>query len=248
MIHWIDDQHLDLDGVRFRLDMSGERPLDDGGSEIVLMKTCELVKAYADALAPYHNCNVVEVGVWGGGSTILWHRLLRPRKLVAIELEHEVPKALSRYIDENALEGTIVPCFGVDQSDTEALREILRREFADEQVVDVVIDDASHRYEPTKAAFNELFRWLRTGGRYFIEDWGWAHWPGRFQDFWKDEPALSNLLFELTMVLACWGGYIVSRVDVRRGFAAIERGEGRLHDPFDVSTLFLSRGRKFERI
>jgi hypothetical protein len=248
MIHWLDETHLEVDGLRFRLDVSRDRPLGDDGSEIVLMKPrADLVNAYVEALASFRNCNVIELGVWGGGSTIFFERLMKPRKLVAIELETDVPKTLERYIAESGLGDTIVPYYGVDQGDTETLREIMKREFHGEPV-DVVIDDASHLYGPTKAAFNELFPLLRAGGRYFLEDWGWAHWQGRFQEHWPDEPALSNLVFELSMVVATWGGYMVSRVDVQHGFVTVERGTGRVPSSFDVSSLFLTRGRTFEPI
>jgi hypothetical protein len=188
---------------------------------------------------------VVEIGIWGGGSTILYHLLMRPRKMVAIELETEASETLARYIRDNQLENQIVPYYGVDQGDVEAVRGIMLREFGDVQL-DVVIDDASHQYALTKRAFNVLFPLLRSGGKYFVEDWGWAHWQGRYQQHWMDDPALSNLIFELTMVVATWGGYMVARVDVQHAFVAVERGTGRLPSKFDISSLYLTRGRKFE--
>lgn len=248
MLRWIDDHHLELDGLRFRLDVTRERALDYDGGEIVLMKPrADLVNAYVEALDPYRAGNVVELGVWGGGSTIFFERLLRPRKLVAIELETAVPKALTHHIETQGLHDSLVPCFGVDQSDGDALRAILAREFGDEPI-DVVIDDASHLYGPTKASFNVLFPRLRTGGTYFLEDWGWAHWRGKWQSQWLDQPALTNLVFEAAMTVATWGGYMISRVDVQHGFVAVGRGSGRLPTHFDVSSLYLSRARPLEPI
>jgi SAM-dependent methyltransferase len=246
-VRWLDDLRLELDGLVFRLDVSRERPLEDVGAEIVLMKPrIDLVNAYIEALEPYSGGNVVELGIWGGGSTIFFERLMRPKKLIAIELDRDVPAVLEKHAAEC---GTIVPYFGVNQGDREQLRTIMERELAGEQL-DVIIDDASHRYEPTKASFNTLFPLLRPGGRYFIEDWGWAHWRGRFQEHWGDEPALTNLVFELTMVVASWGGYMVSRVEVSHGFVSVERGSGQVPGPraFDASALYLARGRKLELI
>jgi len=159
----------------------------------------------------------------------------------------DVPKALTHHIETNRLGETLVPCFGVDQGDAEALRAILAREFGDEPI-DAVIDDASHPYGPTKASFNVLFPRLRTGGAYFLEDWGWAHWRGAWQSQWLGEPALTNLVFEASMNVATWGGYMISRVDVQHGFVTIGRGGGRLPTRFDVSSLYLSRGRPLEPI
>ena len=68
MIEWHDDAHFSLGGLRFRLDVSRDRPTSADASEIVLMKPrVDLVDAYVDALSPYRDCNVVEFGVWGGG-------------------------------------------------------------------------------------------------------------------------------------------------------------------------------------
>lgn len=174
---------------------------------------------------------------------------MEPKKLVAIEVDHRVPRALEQYIEERGSRNAIVPRFGVDQENREQLRTIMEREFPDAPL-DVVIDDASHRYGPTKASFNTLFPLLRPGGKYFIEDWGWAHWRGRYQEHWMDEPALTNLIFELTMVVASWGGYMVSRVDVAHGFVAVERGHGPVPGPraFDASSLYLARGKTLDLI
>ena len=60
--------------------------------------------------------------------------------------------------------------YGVDQADAPALRRIVADEFAGEPL-DLVIDDASHVLDPTRASFNVLFPLLRPGGVYVIEDW-----------------------------------------------------------------------------
>lgn len=249
-LDWRGDDRFELDGLTFRLDVSRERPLAPQGTEIVLMKPrADLVDAYVEALTPYRGGNLVEIGIWGGGSTIFYDRLLRPRRLVAIDLDPREPAALTEYARDHGREDSLHTHCGVDQADAPVLRELMQREFGDERL-DAIIDDASHRYGPTKASFQALFPRLRTGGRYFIEDWGWAHWRGRFQEHWNGEPALTNLIFELTMIVASWGGYMISRVDVAHGFVAVERGTGDLPGPrhFDVSSLYLARGRKLEFI
>src|SRR5215207_423787 len=52
------------------------------------------------------------------------------------------------------------------------LGAIVADEFGDEEL-DLVIDDASHRLEPTRTSFETLFPRLRDGGLYLIEDWKW---------------------------------------------------------------------------
>ena len=91
--------------------------------------------------------------------------------------------------------------FSTSQSDGEILEDIVRNELGNE--LDLVVDDASHTYEETKASFEILFPLLQPGGIYLIEDWSWAHTPhyqapdARF----SRGHALSNLLFEQIMLM-----------------------------------------------
>jgi len=65
--------------------------------------------------------------------------------------------------------------FGTSQCDGDKLSQIVLGELADE--LDLVVDDASHTYEETRASFEFLFPLLSPGGIYVIEDWSWAHHP-----------------------------------------------------------------------
>ena len=53
----------------------------------------------------------------------------------------------------------------------QALLGIVEQEFGG--ALDMVMDDASHIYEPTLASFQILFTLLPEGGLYIIEDWAW---------------------------------------------------------------------------
>jgi hypothetical protein len=68
----------------------------------------------------------------------------------------------------------------VNQEDREAVREIAEHEF--DAPLDLVIDDASHLYEPTRTSFDALFPLLRPGGLYIVEDWQMAY----VEDFVRD--------------------------------------------------------------
>ena len=58
----------------------------------------------------------------------------------------------------------------MDQGDQDRLADLVAADLGDAPL-DVVIDDASHRYRPTVASFEVLFPRLRPGGVYVIEDW-----------------------------------------------------------------------------
>lgn len=99
---------------------------------------------------------------------------------------------------------------GVGQADHERMRAAIASDLGSAPV-DAIIDDASHEYSPTKAAFETSFPFLRAGGVYIIEDWAWVHqhrWPA---DARADVPLMSPLLTELMLVCGDATGVIVVR-------------------------------------
>ena len=174
--------------------------------------------------------HVLELGFFHGASTVFFDRLLQPIKLVAIDRVTDAPW-LEHYRARHP--SGIVPYYGVAQQDRAALTEILLREFPT-RTLDLVIDDASHEYEPTRTAFETVWPFVSPGGLYVIEDWAWAHWPGPWQALNPPPipgPALSNLVLELLLMHASApeivSGLQISdpdRVTIIRGPAALEPG------------------------
>ena len=130
------------------------------------------VEAFLAVLDRFPNANMVELGIMEGGSTALAALAGSPRKLVSLELEPERVAALDELVARYGLEKRVRPYYGVDQADRDRLRAIITEEFVPESL-DLVIDDASHLLEPTRASFETLFPHLRKGGLYLIEDWKW---------------------------------------------------------------------------
>ena len=81
-----------------------------------------------------------------------------------------------------------------------------------------------------------------------IEDWGWAHWreapwqEGRGP--FGEQPALSNLVFELVMAAAS-SRELVAQVDVRHHHAVITRGPAPVGPPQPLADLYVARGASF---
>jgi hypothetical protein len=108
--------------------------------------------------------------------------------------------------------------------------------------VDLVVDDGSHRYGPTKASLNRFLPLLRTGGVYLIEDWAWAHWPRQelISNQFDDEPfPLSKLIFEVEMFAASHP-LVVRHVIIDHNRAFIVRGDEPwgTNQVFDVSKAY----------
>jgi predicted O-methyltransferase YrrM len=165
----LDDSTIAVGGVRF----SSERML--GGcrpDHFMVLKPMELLEKYAALLSTVVGANIVELGVYEGGSAALAACLAKPAKLVAIDLEAEPPAALVELIDRLDASSSVRLHLGVDQGDRETVQRILDDEFGDEPI-DLVVDDASHLYGPTLASFEQVFPRVRPGGLFIVEDWRW---------------------------------------------------------------------------
>jgi predicted O-methyltransferase YrrM len=231
-----------------------------------IRKPRRLVEGYLAIFDRFPEANVVELGIMEGGSVALAALAATPRKVVALELEPERVDALDTLIARHGLDQRVRPYYGVDQSDRARLGAILADEFGDEHL-DLVIDDASHRLEPTRTSFETLFPRLRDGGLYLIEDWNWqiriaTAYAERLRDpdarakferrlsadreaaeraAKRGEPPLPALVVELVLAKAECDEF-VSEVTVGTGWVGVRRGSGQL-DPetFRLADLYTDR-------
>lgn len=225
------DGCLLLDDLVFRID--DHRP-HDGAEYFDLYKSKPLIEQFATFVerVDLRAGNVVELGIWDGGSAALWFEVLQPDKLVAIDISPRGDTTyFSSYVRSRGLENRLRTYWDTDQGDRERLRQIVGDEF--DGHLDVVVDDASHLYEPTKASFETLFPLLRPGGVYIIEDWQWEHGE-EFQDPshpWATEDSLTKLIFQLVEVAGTQRKGTIASLTIFGGFVAVERGWMSLDDP-----------------
>jgi hypothetical protein len=245
-IEWLDDNHLRIGDTRFDLvfpEVTESRP---ASGPCLVEKSREMVEFYRERFGTLAVRTMFEIGMRWGGSLTLFHRLLNPKKLVAIDIAPAPPPGLEEHIRENRAEASLRPHFGVDQGDAEAVRRVLAEEFGDEPI-DLVIDDGCHWLVESRTAFNTLFPRVRPGGAYVLEDWGWAHWPGTWQDDggpFPDRASLTQLVFEFVMTAASRPDVIAS-LELRPALALIRRGAARLDEGFDISRCYITGGRRF---
>jgi cephalosporin hydroxylase len=223
---WQKDRML-LDDMVFRLELHTSDDWELGNECFKFYKSKELVEEYARFWAlreQYHPENVFEIGIWDGGSTIFWFEWFQPEKHVAIDLALKEDSAyFQRYVKSRGLESRIKSYWGVDQADAQRLREIVDEEFR--APLDLVIDDGSHLYGPTKGSFETLFPLLQTGGLYVVEDWAWEHWEA-FQKPdhpWANKKSPTGLIFQLVEATGS-SPHLIKSLTVSRGFAVVERG------------------------
>ncbi len=221
---------------------------------LLLRKPRWMIERYQELAAESGLKNIFELGIDEGGSTAFLALLLRPHRLVAIDIDPEPSRSLARFIDEHELNERVRPLYGVDQSDRGRLEEILGHEFGDEPL-DMVVDDASHRSRETVISFSTLFPRLRAGGIFVIEDWSWDHaWERAFLahperlDLTRqlDPDRVGPSRFVLQLVLACASSpEYVSECTVRSGFVEVRRGPASIDaESFSVSSLYGHVGRR----
>jgi hypothetical protein len=229
-LQWIDDEEFTIDGVHFlcRGIKVGLKSVPD---RFCIIKPRWQVERYARVLEALAPKKIVEIGIFDGGSTAFLAQYVRPQKLVALELAEQPCAALEQFIESRGLRDVVSTHYGVDQSSTQRLTEIIDEEFGDEQL-DLVIDDASHLFEPTRRSFRCLFPRVAPGGAYVIEDWS-----ADLNVLAAAHPTTTPLpALVLELVLMCGQAGVIDEIVVAKGFALIRRGHVPIdRDAFDPS-------------
>ncbi|VVT31998.1 class I SAM-dependent methyltransferase [Rhizobium sp. EC-SD404] len=202
---------FELGGQRFRIDTRAgkDRSLSNGDS-FTLVKTKAMIDFYQDLAKSIEAKHIFEVGVFQGGSYVLLDQIFSPTKMTAVDLSDVPVDPLMDYISSNSSRSVH---WGKSQSDEAALQKIVDQDLGGR--LDLVVDDASHLYSQTRRTFEILFPRLQPGGTYIIEDWAWSHRPAHQKETspWAGQPALTNLVFEIIVLLA--SGPLIDAVSVR---------------------------------
>ena len=194
-LNWIDQNTFEIGASRITLDYApGGSLRASRANDFTMIKTKEFLNHYL-MLAGGGYDRVLEVGVYQGGSFVFLDEILKPKKFSAIELSVAPVPALDAYVANAG--GRCRLHYGTSQDDVEAVKRIVEADFGGQ--LDLVVDDASHFYEPTRATFQAVFPKIRPGGLCIIEDWSWS-FESEFQGDdapWRDQNALANLVIDL---------------------------------------------------
>ncbi len=249
-LEWINDERFRIGGAEFIMttDLDALHKIQTSNESFLLGKNRFLIEDIVKMRDSVHIKNIVDIGIFKGGSVALYALLFEPKKLVAIEYMSDRIKPLDDFINSRGLRKSVKTYYGTNQSDTPRINEIIKSEFSG-QDLDLIVDDASHLYPETRESFQTLFPALRPGGIYIIEDWGWAHWAG---DIWQkseafpgDAPSLTNILIEIAMLCASRPD-IVAGLEVQPSLIRVIRGPARLGlGKLQLDRECLNRGRAF---
>jgi len=243
-IDWKTDTEFMLEGVNFKCVLANYNEFKTTRDQVVLIKGKGAIDLYQMILQDAPPRNVLEFGVFEGGSPVLLSLLFDLRKYVGVELRSPV-QGLTQFLDSHPVGRRIRIHYGVSQDDAAAVRSIVASEFGND-LIDLIIDDASHQYGPSRMSFEIAFPLLRPGGIYAIEDWGWAHWP-HFK-LWGDAVGMSNLIFQLAVICAAHPE-LIREVRIFPAFAFVTKTNSPSGTAeMDLDMLLGDRGRRLKPI
>lgn len=226
----VDRRLLQCDGVNLRFAFGWLVPPSDDEA-MSLLKDPSFVLAYLGALKDLKVKNILEVGIFDGGSSVFFWSLFRVKKMCCIDLKDSVPH-LEKYISEQALDRSLSLWLGVDQGDQEKIRSVIKKDFCGDPI-DLIIDDACHLYHPSKKLFETTFPSLRCGGFYVLEDWKANLAFPNLGGGNPDRPTLHQLAYEIT-VFSMYNPDVIASVRYLHNFVIFERGSAPI-DPYQFS-------------
>jgi cephalosporin hydroxylase len=236
-LNWLNETEFTVEGIKFQCCINDyvQKTTDE---RFILLKDRGSLEQYASVLGGAEPRNVLEFGIFQGGSAALFTAWFDLEKFVGIDIcvsvgpfdsfcrTHDVGKRIRSY-------------YGVSQTDAARIREIAHSEFGDTPI-DLIIDDASHLYRNTRRTFEIAFPLLQPGGVYVIEDWGWGHWPGHRSR--EGQTALSMLIMELLMLCASRSD-LVSNIQIFPAFAFIHKSiDAKPMPEMQLKSLYEKRG------
>lgn len=143
---WKNDNIFSIDCVTFVVEV-GEALYDASSQEqkFVIGKSRRQLETLQNLHYEKQVRRICDLGIYKGGSVMFYHKLFAPEKIVAIDLLKTPVEPLDHYIRKNGLGEVIRTYYGVDQSDKDAISDILMAG----HYFDIVVDDASHLLHQT---------------------------------------------------------------------------------------------------
>lgn len=176
-IEWLSKRSFRLGGYNFDIPAAimelGIVTRSANADSFHLGKTPDLLSRYLRRVANRKYNNILELGVYQGGSTALIQLIAKPERLLALELSPERVEILDRFIEAEGLTKSLKVEYGVDQANGPLVRQLATQHLGEGRCIDLVLDDASHLLSPTRTSFETLFPLLRPGGSYIIEDYAY---------------------------------------------------------------------------
>lgn len=133
----------------------------DGGTDKGTIHS--YIDAYEKYLSPFidKECSLLEIGVWHGGSSLLWHDFLPKAKICGIDINYLVHEKVQNKLTDRYR-------FYEMNAYTEATVGTIENNYPDG--FDIIIEDGIHTEESNKFSIEHYLPMLRSGGIMIIED------------------------------------------------------------------------------
>ena len=125
-LEWHGDDRFTLDGVNFWLTTT-QFDVPSTEDRFVFLKNRAFLRSFEPLFEKVKPDRLLEVGIFHGGGTAFYDRLLRPEKLVCVELAADAPM-LRHYMRQHDGNAITLYC-DVDQGDRARVADIVEREF-----------------------------------------------------------------------------------------------------------------------
>lgn len=237
------DAMFRIDEIEFYIDVTPRNRRKSKSGSFTIVKDRQYLDVYAELADTVKPKSILELGIFEGGSYVLFDKLFRPEYMSAIDIRKEPVDALLDYTKHRSNRHHH---FGTSQTDEKVLNRIIVEEFHNH--LQMVIDDASHSYGLTRQSFELLYPRLAGGGIYIVEDWAWAHLaPFQQQDTLSaQQPALTNLIFDLIQLQGSTD--LIAEMRVYRSMVIIRKPIGPAAFPADMFSLIRNRGKQLNQI
>lgn len=123
--------------------------------------------------------SIFEIGIGSGASIKVWYDYFPKANIYALDI-----------VDYSHLDNNRIKTFKGDQSSRTDLEAIFKQI---NRPMDIIIDDGGHHMNQQQISFGCLFKFLKSGGLYFIEDLHTSYWPyNGFSVVYGDVPIDTN--------------------------------------------------------
>ncbi|MDP3261380.1 MAG: class I SAM-dependent methyltransferase [Tabrizicola sp.] len=226
------DDEFTYAGVRY-ITSTSDYSKRTGPDGVILLKPKSWIEMYCDLVERERVERVLELGVWQGGMSILLPSFEPALRYMGVEHSQATAPIMAAISALPQIKDRVRIDFETSQSDP-SLPARIAAHFGSSEL-DLVIDDASHRYIESRRSFELFFPMLRPGAAYIVEDWAWAHWQNyRLDRHFASQPSLSNLLFEVS-ILAASEPEMVASVEVRSAMFIVRRGAAEIKPGWRLS-------------
>jgi len=122
------------------------------------------IESYAELLEPFRNteCNLLEIGVQYGGSSLLWHDYLPHAKLYLMDIQNIVPEKINMVLNRDRVRFEIMDAYRPEA--VSKMKKICPEGF------DIIIDDGDHALTSQLFLVQNYLGLLKKGGVMIIED------------------------------------------------------------------------------